>query len=229
MKVTVKFFGRLRELIGQGTLERELADHSTASDLIQSLQGEFPQLAKVVSRTIISVNREFAAMQTTLIEGDEVGLFPPVSGGSGTQFALTYQPISLDDVAAQVIKPETGAVAVFGGVVRNCSGPKSVHALEYEAYEEMAVAKLRQVAQEARQQWPQIVEIAIVQRVGYLEVGENAVVVAVSSPHRGDGCFEACQFAINRLKEIVPVWKKEIGPDGAEWVEGAYLPSVSKA
>jgi molybdopterin synthase catalytic subunit len=85
------------------------------------------------------------------------------------------------------------------------------------------------VAQEARQQWPQIVEIAIVQRVGYLEVGENAVVVAVSSPHRGDGCFEACQFAINRLNEIVPVWKKEIGPDGAEWVEGAYLPSVSKA
>jgi molybdopterin synthase catalytic subunit len=109
------------------------------------------------------------------------------------------------------------------------SAGKEVEHLEYEAYEEMAVAKLRQVADEARQQWPKIIDIAIVQRIGHLEVGENAVIVAVSSPHRYDGCFEACAYAINRLKEIVPIWKKEVSPDGTEWVEGDYLPSTTDA
>lgn len=140
------------------------------------------------------------------------------------KFAITYDPISLDDIASQVVKPSTGAVAVFGGVVRNNSAGKAVEHLEYEAYQEMALEKLVQVADEARRQWPKIVDIAIVQRIGQLEVGENAVVVAVSSPHRGDGCFEACRYAIDRLKQIVPIWKKEVSPDGAEWVEGDYLP-----
>ena len=161
-----------------------------------------------------------------------MALFPPVSGGSGAaegKFAITYEPISLDEMAAKVLKPETGAVAVFGGVVRNTSAGKAVAYLEYEAYEEMAVAKLRQVADEARQRWPGIVDMAIVQRLGHLEVGDNAVIVAVSSAHRGDGCFEACQYAINRLKEIVPIWKKEVSPIGSEWVEGDYLPSSEDA
>jgi molybdopterin synthase catalytic subunit len=232
VKVTIKLFARLRELVGTGTLEREIADSSTVADVLQTLQKEFPALAQATSRTIIAVNKEFADPQTALSEGDEVAIFPPVSGGSGTdgnKFAVTFDPISLDDVAARVVKPETGAVAVFGGVVRNVSAGKEVEHLEYEAYEEMAVAKLRQVADEARQQWPKIIDIAIVQRIGHLEVGENAVIVAVSSPHRYDGCFEACAYAINRLKEIVPIWKKEVSPDGTEWVEGDYLPSTTDA
>ena len=144
-------------------------------------------------------------------------------------FAITFEPISLDEIAAKVVKPETGAVAVFGGVVRNVSAGKTVEHLEYEAYEAMALDKLHQVAAEARQQWPKIVDIAIVQRIGHLEVSENAVVVAVSSPHRYDGCFEACAYAINRLKQIVPIWKKEVSPDGTAWVEGDYLPSAKDA
>ncbi|MCB0180687.1 MAG: MoaD family protein [Anaerolineae bacterium] len=232
MKVTVKLFARLRELTGAGSLDRTLADEATIADLIQSLQQEFPKLAEAAPKTIISVNQEFADLSTPLAEGDEVALFPPVSGGSGAEpakFAITFDPISLDEMATRVVKPETGAVAVFGGVVRNVSLGKDVERLEYEAYEEMAVTKLKQVAAEARQQWPKIVDIAIVQRIGRLEVGENAVVVAVSSPHRGDGCFEACAYAINRLKEIVPIWKKEFGPDGDEWIEGDYLPSTADA
>ncbi|MCB0166588.1 MAG: MoaD family protein [Anaerolineae bacterium] len=232
MKVTVKLFARLRELTGAGSLVRTLADEATIADLIEGLQQEFPKLAGAAPKTIISVNHEFADLGTPLAEGDEVALFPPVSGGSGAEpakFAITFDPISLDEMAARVVKPETGAVAVFGGVVRNVSAGKDVERLEYEAYEEMAVAKLKQVAAEARQQWPKIVDIAIVQRIGRLEVGENAVVVAVSSPHRGDGCFEACAYAINRLKEIVPIWKKEFGPDGDEWIEGDYLPSTADA
>ena len=229
MKVTVKLFARMRELVGAGTLERNINDNATITDLLQTLQDEFPKLAEVAPRTIISINKEFADHETQLAEGDEVAFFPPVSGGSEAdngKFAVTFEPISLDEVAAQVLKPETGAVAVFGGVVRNVSAGKAVEHLEYEAYEEMAVAKLRQVANEARQKWPKIVDIAIVQRIGHLEVGENAVVVAVSSPHRGDGCFEACAYAINRLKQIVPIWKKEVGPAGDEWIEGDYMPSA---
>lgn len=232
MKITVKLFARLRELAGTHTLEQHVADNATIADLIQNLQAEFPKLTPVISRTVVSVNREFADPQTRLAEGDEVAIFPPVSGGSGAddgKFTITFDPLSLDELAARVLKPETGAVAVFAGVVRNVSAGKEVEHLEYEAYETMAVAKLRQVAAEARQQWPDIVDIAIVQRIGHLEVGDNAVIVAVSSPHRGDGCFEACQYAINRLKQIVPIWKKEVSPDGSEWVEGDYLPSPQDA
>jgi molybdopterin synthase catalytic subunit len=232
MKVTIKLFARLRELVGAGTLERNVADDATIADLIEHLQAEFPKLTDVASRTIISVNKDFVDIQTRLAEGDEVAFFPPVSGGSGSiaaKFAITHDPISLDDVAARVVKPETGAVAVFGGVVRNVSHGKPVEHLEYEAYAEMAVVKLRQVAAEAREQWPGVIDMAIVQRIGHLNVGETAVIVAASSPHRGDGCFEACQFAINRLKQVVPIWKKEVSPDGAEWVEGDYLPSTEDA
>jgi molybdopterin synthase catalytic subunit len=196
------------------------------------LQEEFPKLAEVAPRTVVSVNKEFADPATPLADGDEVAFFPPVSGGSGAQdskFQVTFDPISLDEVAARVVKPETGAVAVFGGVVRNVSAGKPVEHLEYEAYQEMAVAKLKQVAEEAFEQWPKIVDMAIVQRIGHLEVGENAVIVAVSSPHRNDGCFEACAYAINRLKQIVPIWKKEVSPGGEEWIEGDYLPSSTDA
>jgi molybdopterin synthase catalytic subunit len=232
MKVTVKLFARLRELVGTPTLERQTADGSTVYDLLQNLQDEFPQLNGALGRTAVSVNREFADLQTHLAEGDEIAIFPPVSGGAGgddDKFAVTTNPISLDELAAKVRRPETGAVAVFAGVVRSVSDGKAVEHLEYEAYHEMALAKLRQVAAEAREQWPHIVDIAIVQRVGHLEVGDNAVLVAVSSPHRYDGCFEACQYAINRLKQIVPIWKKEVGPDGTEWIEGDYLPSTKDA
>ncbi|NJN99576.1 MAG: MoaD family protein [Anaerolineales bacterium] len=232
MRVTVKLFARLRELVGTHSIERQVVENGTVADLIQLLQAEFPRLIEVFPRTVVSVNREFAERETRLVEGDEVAFFPPVSGGSGasdTMFAITFEPVSLDDWAAKVRRPETGAVAVFAGTVRNVSAGKEVEHLEYEAYEEMALTKLRQVAAEAREQWPKIVEIAIVQRIGHLEVGDNAVIVAVSSPHRGDGCFEACQYAINRLKQIVPIWKKEVSPDGSEWVEGDYLPSTQDA
>ena len=234
MKITIKLFARLRELTGTGSLEYEVSDNTTIDELLQKLQMDHPKLAKTTSNTVISVNREFVDRQTRLTEGDEVALFPPVSGGSSAKaiadkFAITFEPITLDDMQAKVLRPETGAVAVFSGVVRNVSSGKDVAHLEYEAYEEMAVAKLRQVAAEAREQWPKIVDIAIVQRIGRLEVGEVAVIVAVSSPHRGDGCFEACAYAINRLKEIVPIWKKETGFDGSEWVEGDYIPTAADA
>lgn len=230
MQITIKLFARLRDLVGTGHLERELklsTAQPTVNDLLADLQTEYPQLADAAARLIVSVNKEFADKNTVLADGDEVALFPPVSGGSDAadKFEVTVDPISLDDWAAKVVRPETGAVAVFGGTVRNVSVGKAVQHLEYEAYQEMAIEKLKQVAAECREQWPKITDIAIVQRIGHLEVGENAVIVAVSSPHRKDGCFEACAYAIDRLKQIVPIWKKEVGPDGVEWIEGDYLPT----
>ena len=225
MRVTVKLFARLRDIAGAARLELELNEAGTVGDLLADLHTEFPRLAGVTARTIIAVNQEFATSDRRLRDGDEVAIFPPVSGG-GDSFQVTFDPISIDDVARQVTRPHTGAVAAFAGVVRDRTGEKEVAYLEYQAYQEMAIAKMRQVAQEARAQWPQIVDVAIVQRIGHLAVGEVSVVVAISSGHRHEGCFEACRFAIERLKQIVPIWKKEVGPAGEEWVEGEYLPTT---
>ncbi len=212
--------------MGVGQVESELNEGATVGDLLKSLHAEYPRLADLTSRTVISVNQEFVSVDDLLSDGDEVAIFPPVSGGADS-FRVTFDPITLDEVAGMVVRPHTGAVATFAGVVRNVTGDNEVAYLEYEAYEDMALAKLRQVADEASARWPSIVDIAIVQRIGHLEVGDVAVVVAVSSGHRDEGCFEACRYAIDRLKQIVPIWKKEIGPTGEEWVEGDYFPTAT--
>jgi molybdopterin synthase catalytic subunit len=139
-------------------------------------------------------------------------------------FKVTEEPISLDEVIRAVIHPHTGAVVTFVGVVRNVSHGKAVRYLEYEAYGEMAEKKMREIAREVHDRWAAVVDMAIVQRIGHLEVGEISAAIAVSAGHRHEGGFEACRYAIDRLKEIVPVWKKEVGSDGEEWVEGDYLP-----
>lgn len=230
MNITIKLFARFREVAGTAQLTQSLADGATIADAIAALQDRFDGLNLSPERTILSINQEFATPNDTLKEGDELAIFPPVSGGSqdsDPRFQITYDSISVDAIAKLVTHPHTGAVATFTGVIRNISADKSVSYLEYEAYPEMAVAKMKQVAREAYEQWPDIVDVAIVQRIGRLEVGDVAVAIAVSSPHRYQGCFEACQYGINRLKEIVPIWKKETGPDGSAWVEGDYNPSHS--
>ncbi len=225
MKVTIKLFARLSEIVGDRRLERELEEGATVEDLLEILHLEFPRLATVTARAIVSVNQEFAAPASPLRDGDEVAIFPPVSGGADS-FRVTFEPISIDEVGREVVRPHSGGLVLFAGVVRNVSGGKEVAYLEYESYEEMAIAKMEQVAQESRSRWPQIIDIAIVQRIGHLDVGEVAVVIAVSSAHRHEGCFEACRYAIDRLKQIVPIWKKEVGPTGEEWVEGDYFPAT---
>jgi molybdopterin converting factor subunit 1 len=224
MQVKVKLFARLRELAGTAKLETQLGEGATVSELLARLCVEFPRLENATAPMIVSVNRQFVPFDTQLHDGDEVALFPPVSGGADS-FRLTQNGIEVSETISSVVCAEMGAVAVFVGVVRNSSEDKPVTALEYEAYEEMAVAKMRQIAEEARARWPKIGDIAIVQRIGHLRVGEPAVVIAVASPHRHEGCFEACHYAIDRLKQIAPIWKKEIGPLGEAWVEGEYVPS----
>jgi molybdopterin synthase catalytic subunit len=229
MKVTVKLFARFKEMVGAGTITTEVSANITIAELVKRLSEEFPKLRPTPEQMLLAVNREFATPETVLKDGDEVAIFPPVSGGTDSnKFALTYEPIILDKVTKMVTHPHTGAVVTFTGVVRNISEGKKVASLEYEAYYDMAITKMKQVAEEVRQKWPGIVDIAIIQRLGHLEVGDVAAVIAVSSSHRHDGCFEAAQYSIDRLKQIVPIWKKEIGPDGEEWVEGNFNPSLNE-
>ena len=155
-------------------------------------------------------------MATPPEDGDELAFIPPVSGGSDDpRFAMTTAPLTLDAVIALVERPEAGAVATFTGVVRNHTKERKVVRLEYDAYVPMAERKLRETAEKAEERWP--VRVAIHHRHGSLEVGELAVVIAVSSPHRAEA-FDACRFVIEELKREVPIWKKEVSPDGEEWI-----------
>jgi molybdopterin synthase catalytic subunit len=144
-----------------------------------------------------------------------------------TVLSLTQSEIDLNDLLAQITLPTTGAAAIFTGMVRAVTSRVPVHEtihLEYEAYAPMAEAKMRQVADEIRERWPVVEGIAIVQRIGTLVPRTPTVLIACTAAHRDDGVFEAARYGIDRLKEIVPVWKKEVGPDGETWVEGAYIP-----
>lgn len=139
-------------------------------------------------------------------------------------FEITERPLSQDDVAARVSRVNCGAIVTFAGVVRGETaleqGTRDTDFLVYEAYVEMAERTLAQIGAEMQSQWPKINAVSIVHRVGRCEVGEPSVVIAVATPHRGDGCFEACAYAIERLKAIAPIWKQENWADGKVWVEG---------
>lgn len=232
MNVTVLLFATLKDLAGQNSLTLTLpGDQATVSDVRRALTAQIPRIEANVQAAIAAVNEEYAFPNDPVRDGDSVAFFPPVSGGSGYPevFRLAAEPIDHDNIIAAITVPETGAVCLFSGMVRGQTRRDGQHletaSLEYEAYEPMALAKMRQVAAEIRQRWPLVQGIAIIQRVGKLDVGQNTVLIACSSGHRDQGCFEAARYGIDRLKEIVPVWKKEVGADGSFWVEGHYTPT----
>ncbi len=225
MRLTVRLFATLKDSAGANQVVVELPEGATVAALKEKLAAEIPALAQALSSCLVAVNQEFAFAQTPLHAGDEVALFPPVSGGAfPTIMRITPDALDVDQIIRELTLPTTGAVVTFTGAVRGSEGEKQVAQLFYEAYVPMAEAKLEQVAQEMRLRFPQIEGLALIQRVGTLPAGEPTVLVAVSSPHRDQGCFEAARYGIDRIKEIVPVWKKEIGPNGEEWIEGHYDP-----
>ncbi|MCU0496410.1 MAG: molybdopterin converting factor subunit 1 [Anaerolineae bacterium] len=234
MQVEILLFATLKDLAGTNRLTLDLSlSTATVSDVRVSLAQRYPGLADHLKAAIASVNQEYAFAGDSVNEGDEVAFFPPVSGGADLPevIRLADSPIDHDELIAAITTPNTGAVCLFSGFVRGATDKEGHLAqtdyLEYEAYEPMALAKMQQVAQEIRERWSAVQGIAIVQRIGRLAVGQNTILIACSSGHRDQGCFEAARYGIDRLKEIVPVWKKEVGRDGATWIEGEYLPSES--
>jgi MoaE-MoaD fusion protein len=229
MNIQVKLFATLKDRAGSSRVGVDLPGDATVAVLLERLAATHPKLAPSLAACVVAVNQEFAFGSTPIRSGDEVALFPPVSGGTpvGPEiFRIAEGAIDLNELAAAVTLPSTGAVCTFTGTVRGVSADHETAQLHYEAYTPMAEAKMKQVAAEIRERWPAVQGIAIVQRVGRLNVGEFTVLIAVSAGHRDQGVFEAARYGIDRLKEIVPVWKKEIGPGGEQWVEGHYQPTA---
>lgn len=234
MRINIRLFATLRDRAGLEQISLALAQPASVTTLLAKLADEFPALVPLLPSALVAINQEYAFPEDTLHDGDEVALFPPVSGGTSDCIwpeycAITQDTLDVDKIVAHIMQPETGATYVFLGAVRGITrqGHRILNTdhLVYEAYEPMAEQKLRQIAAEIRQRYPKVQGVAIVQRIGKLGIGEATVLVACSSGHRNDGCLEAAQYGIDRLKEIVPVWKKEFSPSGSVWVEGHYHPT----
>jgi len=234
MQERVLPFGVLKDLLGSSPVTVELRDGATVADLLARL-AEFgsPQALRGIA---VSVNAEYATATQVLREGDEVGLLPPVSGGTasaagpmgdeslidGTVTDLTRSRIDAEALIAAAKHGDDGAVVVFDGIVRNHTrGRRTLH-LDYEAYEEMAARQMRELASEARARFG-VRQVTMIHRLGRLEIGETSVLIVVASAHRAQA-FEACRWLIDTLKKTVPIWKKETFEDGTVWAAGEPFP-----
>ena len=218
MEVTVRFFAGCREAVKQDEATLSLSDGATLSDLQAALAAEYPAIAHYVERVRYSVNWEYVTPDAALSAGDEVAMIPPVAGGSDRSRAwVTEDVVSEDDVRPLVETDASGAVVIFLGVVRNHAEGKAVEALTYEAYPPMADKKMLEIAEEAHAKWS-LHRVAVAHRIGHLGIGDASIAIGVSSSHRREACA-ACEFVMDRIKEDVPIWKKEHWAGGpAYWV-----------
>ena len=227
MRVHVLFFGRLKEIVGSAADLAEIAPGARVEDLFALYSRRFPLLADLRPAIAPSLNQEFAAWHAPLSPDDEVAFLPPVSGGSGETATaedvceLLRRPIVREQWLASFAAPSDGAVVVFEGVVRNHSRGRKVCFLEYEAYEPMAKKKMLQLASALRERFA-VTRVALIHRLGRIDIGEPSILIGTSSPHR-QAAFDACRHAINAFKRTVPVWKKEFFEDGSAWAEGEFL------
>ena len=229
MRVRILFFGRLKDIVGKAEDSADLPEGARVEDAFAHYRSAHPALGGLRASVAASVNQELAGWTATLRSGDEVAFLPPVSGGavaaaSRDWIEIVHNPISAAPIVERVKGPAEGAVVVFDGIVRNHSGGRATLYLDYEAYEPMALEKLRELAAAIRSRYS-ISGLAMVHRLGRLEIGETSVFIAVSAPHRAVA-FDACRFAIDTLKRSVPIWKKEYFADGAVWAEGESLEPI---
>ena len=237
LRVRVLFFGAARDTIGRDEIELSLRAPATASSAFEEILSSYPELQRRFGRSLLfAINQEYARGEAEVRAGDELAIFPPVSGGAGETnaearrrvdaladfFELTTDPIELGAVARRVVTPECGATVTLDGYVREWTrGRKTLH-LVYETYAPMALSEMQRLGREAHTRF-EIAHIGIVHRTGRLEIGETSVVISVSAPHRR-AAFEACEWAIRELKRTVPIWKKEFYEDGEVWVESEGAP-----
>lgn len=214
MKLRVRLFGALSEWAGRDRTDLDLPDGATASQVVRAVGDRHPETSGLLPRLQVAVNLELVPAEHRIAPGDEVALLPPVAGGQATILVGLRRSPSVDEALEAVSHPDAGGVVVFVGTVRGEEG--RVQRLEYSAYREMAERRFREVAEEAAIKWG-LFGVAILHAVGDLPVGARTVVVACSAPHRGEA-FEGCRYAIDEVKRRAPIWKKEIGPEGATWV-----------
>lgn len=217
MEIKVRFFAGIAEATGKREHILHMNNDTQIKDILNQLVQEFPLAANIINKSMVSVNHDYAKPDYLVKENDEIALIPPVSGGEGEPLIeITTEPLSADKIIAKVSNPMAGAILTFVGTVREFTQGKRTTFLEYEAYPEMAVKKMQEIAAEIKEKWPNT-EVAMSHRIGKLGIEEISVIIAVATPHREAG-FEAGRYAIERLKQIVPIWKKEIWDDGEEWV-----------
>jgi MoaE-MoaD fusion protein len=208
VQVTVRLFAGLRERAGYGERTLELPDGAAVGDVWPELAlGEEP------AGLLYALNREYAPRESTLSDQDEIALIPPVSGGA---FRLSSEPLDLGAVVAEVADDHAGAIATFLGTTRVESRGRTVLHLEYEAYAGMAEQVMADIAEQLRGRYD-LIEIAMHHRIGRVGIGETSVAIAVSAAHRHDA-LAACHEAIDALKQLVPLWKKEVYEGGEEWI-----------
>ena len=234
MRVRVLFFGMLKDLAGRSSDVVELPDKAVVRDLLDHYSTEVPRMREALASIAVAVNQEYAGPELVLKADDEVGMLPPVSGGSEGETpsgqpagrrryaSIVREIIDTAGALARIKHGEDGAAVVFEGVVRNQTRGRRTLYLDYEAYEEMALAEMEKLAEQALKQFA-VRDVALVHRLGRLEIGEASVLVVVSSAHRA-AAFDACRWLIDTLKRTVPIWKKEYFEDGAVWADGEAFP-----
>lgn len=216
MRIQVLYFAVFRERLGRDDETLELADGARVSDALAALAAKHEPIATLRTKFRVAVNQDFTDEDRELRDGDELALIPPVAGGSGRHVVLTADPLSLDRCVAAVGGAGMGGIVTFTGMVRRQSRGITVEKLEYEAYGSMAIREMTRLCEEIEAEITGV-RLAVEHRTGTLAVGELAVVIAAAAPHRAEA-FTACRAMIDRLKDRVPIWKKEFGEDGAEWV-----------
>lgn len=246
MRLTIRVFAGLAEKMGGSavTLHTD-KEQLTAGELKQLLAEQYPAAAGTISVSFVARNQAYAREDQLLEEEDELALIPPVSGGSPAHgelsasskdvgladslYELTYDSLNPDMIAAKVSDANHGANLVFVGTTREFTGDEHTLSLHYDAYAPMALSSLRQIGNEVDAHWPGA-RCAITHRLGAVGIGEASVVIAVSAVHR-DACYEASRFAIERLKQIVPIWKQDLQAGGATWKEtqGQWDPTATAA
>jgi molybdopterin synthase catalytic subunit len=226
MKVRVLFFGPTHDVTGFAEDSLLLPEGAVLDDAWREYEGRFPRLKSLGASLLWALNQQIVSRTAPLRDGDEIAFLPPVSGGGphtadanahGDFYRLTREVVCTGELVREMKAPVDGAVVVFEGIVRDNLHGRPTRYLEYEGYEPMAVRTMEEIGAEARQKFA-IDRVAIIHRLGRLEIGETSVAIVVTSAHRR-AAFQACQFAIDRLKQIVPIWKKEYFEDGAVWAE----------
>jgi molybdopterin converting factor subunit 1 len=235
MRVKVLFFGVLKDIVGSAEEQLTVSDGAQLRNVFDHYASRFPRLREMASSIVLARNEEFSDVTALVSDGDEVAFLPPVSGGTaaaelqysreiqdpaGHFFALTRRPIDTRSLIAHIVAGEDGAVVNFEGIVRNNSKGRRTLYLDYECYEPMAIKTLAEIGREIAAAHP-IGRVAMVHRLGRMEIGEASVAVIVTAPHRKPA-FDAALEGINRLKRLVPIWKKEYFVDGEVWVEGEW-------